>query len=124
MPGYVVKKLEDVAPVPCPCGAARRILTAEDGGGVSIHRVSIRGEAQKHFHKTHDEYYVILSGAGEMELDDQRVAVSPGDVIMIPAGTRHALRGAFDIINVVQPPFDPADEFSAETTTTTATTRG
>ncbi len=65
---------------------------------------------------------MILSGVGEMELDEERVAVSPGDVVMIPAGTRHALRGEFEIVNVVQPPFDPADEFPAETATGTGTT--
>lgn len=111
---FLVKHLADIAPVACPCGEARRIITGADTAQLSIHRVKIRGEAKKHYHKFLTEYYVILEGAGEIEMDDALVAVKPGDVVMIPPGTRHALRGAFEIINVVVPPFDPADEFLAE----------
>lgn len=109
-----VRKTAEVAPVPCPCGEARRIITARDKGPASIHRVVIRGEAKLHYHKVQTEYYVVLSGEGDIELDGERHAVEPGDVICIPPGTRHALRGHFEIINVVIPPFDASDEYLAE----------
>jgi len=112
--GYIIKRLEDAVSVPCPCGQARRILTAEDNELLSIHRVSIRTEGRKHYHTRLTEYYVILSGTGEIELDDDRVEVKPGDVVMIPPGTRHAARGDFEILNVVCPPFDPEDEHDVE----------
>ena len=111
---YVIKKLADVTPVACPCGDSWRILTGQDNDLVSIHRVRIRKEAQMHYHKRLTEYYVILSGTGEIELNDDRVAVAPGDVIMIPPMTRHVARGDFEIINIVCPPFDPEDEYVAE----------
>jgi mannose-6-phosphate isomerase-like protein (cupin superfamily) len=76
--------------------------------------VKISGEAKKHYHKTLTEYYVVLEGAGEIEMNDTLVAVESGDVLMIPPGTRHALRGKFEIINVVVPPFDPEDEYLVE----------
>ncbi len=107
---YLVRRPQDVAPVPCPCGEARRIITAEHNEHVSIHRVKICGEAKKHYHRRLTEYYVILEGTGEIELGDDKVPVEPGAVIMIPAGTAHALRGEFEIINIVSPPFDPEDE--------------
>lgn len=110
----VIRNAADVQPVACPCGEARRIITGEDGGAVSIHRVSISQEAKKHFHTRLTEYYVILSGEGEMELGDERVPVKPGDVVMIPPGVAHVARGNFEIINVVSPAFDPADEHLAE----------
>ena len=109
-----VRKAADVAPVACPCGQARRIVTADDNDRVSIHRVTIAGEAAKHYHEIAAEHYYILSGAGEIELDDETIAVQPGDLVYIPPGVRHALRGDFEIINVVAPPFDPADEYVVE----------
>ena len=89
-------------------------LTGEDGAQISIHRVQITRDAQKHYHKRLTEYYVVLSGEGEIELDDERVPVKPGDVIMIPPGTAHALRGEFEIINIVIPPFEADDEYGVE----------
>jgi mannose-6-phosphate isomerase-like protein (cupin superfamily) len=109
-----IRRLKDTPPVQCMCGEARRILTGGDNDLVSIHRVSIRGRASKHYHRDITEYYIVLEGEGEMELDDERVPVGPGDVIMIPPGTRHALRGHCEIINVVSPPFNGQDEIPAE----------
>jgi len=109
-----VRKLADAAPVPCPCGQSWRIITRTDNDRVSVHRVRINGEAKTHYHKTLSEYYVILDGEGEIELDGQLHAVAPGDVVYIPPLTRHALRGSFEIINVASPPFDPADEHLVE----------
>ena len=109
-----VRKAADVEPVACPCGQARRIITAADNDRLSLHHVRIEGEARKHYHEVASEYYYILSGAGEIELGEETLAVEPGDAVYIPPGVRHALRGSFEIINVVAPPFDPADEFVVE----------
>ncbi|HOZ45783.1 MAG TPA: cupin domain-containing protein [Candidatus Hydrogenedentes bacterium] len=111
---YVIKRLEDTPETACPCGISRRILTGEDNDLVSIHHVTIDQEARKHYHERLTEYYVILDGEGEIELNDDRVAVSPGDVVMIPPGTAHVARGRFEIINIVCPPFDSDDEFTVE----------
>lgn len=110
----MVRRIEDVSAIDCPCGAARRVFSREDGGPVGIHRVTISRDAQRHYHKKTTEYYIILEGAGEVELNDERVPVKPGDVVYIPPYTRHVARGEFEIINVVHPPFDPADEYIAE----------
>ena len=109
-----VRRASDVQPVPCPCGQATRIITGEDNDLVSVHRVRIDGEAQKHYHDRLTECYVVLTGMGEIELDDDTVAVEPGDVVYIPPKTQHALRGRFEIINVVAPPFDASDEHVVE----------
>lgn len=105
-----IKKLADVPPVSCPCGSASRIVTGQDDDRVSVHRVVISAEARKHFHSGLTEYYFILSGEGRIELDDTEHAVSPGDLVCIVPGTRHALRGEFEILNIVVPDFDPGDE--------------
>ncbi|MBN2309979.1 MAG: cupin domain-containing protein [Candidatus Hydrogenedentes bacterium] len=109
-----VRKAAEIEPVPCPCGQSRRIVTGRDNDRASIHRVSIDGRAQTHYHQRLTEYYIVLDGTGVVELDGEEVLVEPGDVIYIPPGTRHALHGRFEIINVVVPPFDAADEFVTE----------
>lgn len=111
---YIHKKLKNIQPVKCPCGSSRRILTSADNKLVSIHRVKISRLAKKHFHKRLTEFYVVIAGSGAIELDDARVKVSRGDVVMIPPLTRHAARGRMEIINVVCPPFDPKDEYLDE----------
>ena len=39
------------------------------------------------------------------------VAVGPGTVVLIPPGVRHRAVGRMTLLNVVMPPFDPADEW-------------
>ena len=46
-----------------------------------------------------------------VELDGERVAVGPGGAVLIPPGVRHRAVGRMTILNVVVPPFDPADEW-------------
>ena len=111
---FLIRNVDDVTPVPCPCGEARRIITGADTPDLSIHRVRIQGEAKAHYHKRLTEYYHSLSGEGEIEIDGVPHPVRPGDTVMIPPETRHALRGDFEILNIVSPPFDPGDEFLVE----------
>lgn len=108
-PRAVVRHFDDVAPAPCPCGETRRIGFG-DGAPASVHRVAVRCEARLHVHERLAETYVVLRGEGEIELSGERFAVRAGSVIHIPPGVPHALRGDFDILNFVVPPFDPADE--------------
>jgi quercetin dioxygenase-like cupin family protein len=46
---------------------------------------------QAHVHPDQDKLYVILAGAGEAEVGEERSAVSVGDVILAPAGVPHGL---------------------------------
>jgi hypothetical protein len=40
----------------------------------------------------------------------ERLAVGPGGAAPIPPGLRHRAAGRMPILDVVVPPFDPADE--------------
>lgn len=42
-----------------------------------------------HSHAGQEEVYVFVSGNGSMEIDDEKFAVSPGDVVLIPDGSFH-----------------------------------
>jgi mannose-6-phosphate isomerase-like protein (cupin superfamily) len=107
----VIKMPEDVAPVPCPCGMATRIIAKSDGSPVSFHRVAIRKDSEVHFHKKTTEIYHVVKGSGSIYLDGEILPITVGSTILIPPGVRHRAIGDLEIINVVHPPFDPADEF-------------
>ena len=45
----------------------------------------------RHWHKNSEEFYFILEGAGEMEINGEKRGVGPGDGILIPAGAWHQI---------------------------------
>jgi hypothetical protein len=45
-----------------------------------------------------------------VELDGERMVVVPAGAVLIPPRVRHRAVGRMTILNVVAPPFDPADE--------------
>jgi mannose-6-phosphate isomerase-like protein (cupin superfamily) len=49
------------------------------------------GRTERHYHEVAEELYFILEGAGEIELDEERRTVGPGDAILIPSGTWHTI---------------------------------
>jgi mannose-6-phosphate isomerase-like protein (cupin superfamily) len=108
---FLITQLDDVPAVPCPCGYARRGFATPDNATATIHLVDITTDARTHYHKKLTEIYLILEGAGFMELDGERVPVKPMTSIMIKPGCRHRLIGKFKIINIPIPAFDPDDEW-------------
>jgi mannose-6-phosphate isomerase-like protein (cupin superfamily) len=42
-------------------------------------------------HATHDQFFRIERGRGEIRIDGERTAVKAGDAIVVPAGMRHNL---------------------------------
>ena len=97
--------------VECPCGETRRAFVDDSDRVASLHLVEISANARTHYHKRLTEIYYILEGTGEMELDGERHAVSPGDAVLIKPGCRHRAIGKLKVLNVPIPAFDPADEW-------------
>lgn len=56
-----------------------------DGATVSIQV----GNVPKHLHPNTNEIQYILDGTGTIWLGDKEVTVKPGDLVIIPKGTRH-----------------------------------
>ncbi len=54
-------------------------------------RVPAGGATQRHYHRLSEEFYFILEGAGEMEIDGEPRRVAPGDAILIPPGAWHTI---------------------------------
>src|SRR2546422_4970606 len=111
MANYLISQLDEVPPVPCPCGQARRAFATPDNTTATMHLTDISAEARTHYHKKMTEIYLILEGEGYMELDGERVAVRAMMAIFIKPFCRHRAVGNMKIINVPVPAFDPADEY-------------
>ncbi|UCD51609.1 MAG: cupin domain-containing protein [Phycisphaerales bacterium] len=111
MANFEVAHFDEIEPVECPCGFAKRAFALPDNETATMHVVEIQEDAKVHYHKTHTEIYLILEGQGHMELDGQRVPVRPFSTILIKPGCRHRAVGKLRIVNVCIPPFDPADEW-------------
>jgi len=54
-------------------------------------QVPAGGATQRHYHKLSEEFYFILEGSGEMEIDGEKRTVGPGDAILIPPGAWHTI---------------------------------
>ncbi len=109
----VVADYSTLEPVRCPCGWARRAFANVPEAPASVHRVEVEVNALTHYHRAHTEFYYILECAAgaAVELDGEQVPVGAGHAVMIPPGVRHRAVGRMTILNVVVPPFDPADEW-------------
>lgn len=103
----------DIVPVPCPCGTARRAFAEVDDFPGTIHRTDIASDARVHYHKRLTEVYYILECGpdAQMELDGERVKVAEGMCILIRPLVRHRAIGKMQVLVVVYPKFDPADEW-------------
>jgi len=112
MPKPLVRHVDDVTPVACPCGQSRRIITRDQSPHVGLHVTHIVcGEA--HFHERTTEIYYVLSGHGTIELDGETHELTPGATVHIPPGVKHRGWGDFETVVVTCPAFDAADEFVA-----------
>ncbi len=68
----------------------RTLLPPEVGGSLGIYLLTIT-RANPHVHEAEDQVYIVQSGRGIVEIDDERQEVGPGFLIHIPKGRRHAL---------------------------------
>lgn len=108
---FAVAQLDEITPVPCPCGQARRAFKEPWNTLASVHLTDISVDSKLHYHKKMTEVYIVLEGEGYLEADGERIPLKPLTSIMIRPGCVHRAVGNLRIINVPMPPFDPADEF-------------
>jgi mannose-6-phosphate isomerase-like protein (cupin superfamily) len=111
MSNYLLAQLDEIKTQRCPCGFTRRAFVAPDNPIATLHLLDVQSDAQKHYHKTLTEIYLILEGNGQMELDDDLVPVKPMTAILIKPGCRHRAIGNLRVVIIPIPAFDPADEW-------------
>jgi mannose-6-phosphate isomerase-like protein (cupin superfamily) len=93
----IVQNLETQIPFTTKDGSQiRSILDATNAPvqnqSLAEARVPAGGATQRHYHKLSEEFYYILEGTGEMEVDGVACDVRPGDGILIPPGNWHTIR--------------------------------
>ena len=108
---FSVAQLDEITPVPCPCGQARRAFHEPGNDLATVHLTDISADSREHYHKKMTEIYIVLEGEGFLEADGERIPLKPMTSVMIRPGCKHRAVGNLRIINVPMPPFDPADEF-------------
>jgi mannose-6-phosphate isomerase-like protein (cupin superfamily) len=111
MANYMIAKFNEIDAITCPCGFSRRAFVALDNPTATMHIVDIQQDSKIHYHKKLTEVYFILEGSGRMELDGEKVPVTPLTAIFIKPGCRHRAIGKMRIVNVSIPAFDPNDEY-------------
>ncbi len=92
--------LDDVDPIELPHGSWSRMLVTSstaDGNASSLgYSVFTPGtELTPVKHETEEVAYVV-SGSGELRLDDEAIPFSAGDALHIPAGIWHAVANTGD----------------------------
>ncbi len=109
---YEIVDFDELSPVACPCGQARRAFGDVPDFPGTIHRTEITAEAKTHYHNRLTETYYILQCAADarMALDGEIIPVKPGMCILIRPGVRHRAIGRMTVLIVVFPKFDPDDE--------------
>lgn len=111
MTPFEIAKLDEIAPVKCPCGFARRAFLEGGDSVASIHHVDIQADARVHYHKKMTEVYLVLEGEGRIELDGASFPLKPMTTVLIHPLCRHRAVGKLRIINVAIPAFDENDEW-------------
>jgi quercetin dioxygenase-like cupin family protein len=98
--------LEDVDPIPLPGGSwSRMVLTDKtlDGNSSSLgYSVFTPGTVLAPVKHEAEEVAYVVSGSGELRLDDEAVPFRTGDALHIPAGVWHAVAntGTDDVVMV------------------------
>ncbi len=71
------------------------------------------GSTQRHYHRLSEEFYYLLEGSGEMEIDGETREVAAGDAILIPAGAWHRIHAttALRFLCSCAPPYAHEDTY-------------
>lgn len=76
-------------------------------------RVPAGGSTQRHYHRLAEEFYFILEGCGQIEIDGETRAVETGDAILIPPGAFHTITAgeALRFLCCCAPPYAHEDTY-------------
>jgi mannose-6-phosphate isomerase-like protein (cupin superfamily) len=88
----------------------REIATGEHSQVVAM-TIPVGGEIGEEVHEENDQLLVFVDGEGEAVLDGKTSMVTPNDLVLVPAGTRHNFINKGDsplrLVTVYAPPEHP-----------------
>jgi mannose-6-phosphate isomerase-like protein (cupin superfamily) len=67
----------------------RRVLWTGEHTQLVIMTIPPDGEIGEEVHEDNDQILTFVSGTGEAQVDGEKKAVNPGDLVVVPAGVRH-----------------------------------
>lgn len=110
---FEIVDFNQMSPVSCPCGLAKRAFAEVDDFPGTLHVTEIQQDARLHYHRKLTETYYVLESDKDarIQLDDQFIPVKPGMCVLIRPGVRHRAIGQMRVLIVVFPKFDPQDEW-------------
>lgn len=88
-----LRRLADQEEFRSVCGFRRDLVSGDEGQPIRMHQMRIE-DSTKHYHKRTWEYYVVTSGRGEIELDDEVREIQQGECVVVPPGVWHTSRPA------------------------------
>jgi mannose-6-phosphate isomerase-like protein (cupin superfamily) len=114
----IVQQLENQSPFTTKDGSTIRSILDRTNAPVekqSLAEASMtpRQSTDRHYHKLCEEFYFLLEGTAQMEIDGDTCVVGPGDAILIPAGARHQITAQTKLrfLCCCAPPYDHADVY-------------
>src|SRR5579871_480006 len=118
MTPFATKTLPTKPDVDAPDGSQVRVLLDVKGGSMAHFRLDAGQVAIAVQHRTVDELWYVLAGAGEIwrqqDGREEITPLTPGTNISIPLGTafqfRAASNSALEILGCTMPPWPGADE--------------
>lgn len=95
-----------------------KVMPIHTDRNTSVFVIFIKKQVRKHFHQYHTEVITVLEGKGEMFMSGEIFNVKPGDCIVIPQGTEHAIitrsKKPLKVLSVQAPEFEGEDRIYTE----------
>lgn len=89
----------------------RRVLSTGPHAQLVVMSIPAGGEIGEEVHDDVDQVISIVEGSGEAVLDDAPSRIGDGDLVLVPAGTKHNIRnvgtGDLKLYTVYAPPEHP-----------------
>ena len=113
-----VLRLADQKPFTTKDGSTIRSILDRTNAPVekqSLAEAQVPAATQRQYHRLAEEFYFILEGQGELEIDGESRTVGPGDAILIPAGAWHTItaRETLRFLCCCAPPYAHDDTYFA-----------
>ncbi len=85
-------------------------LSKEDNMGYSIVRTHLNGSHPFMKNTCSNRTYYLICGNATFYLEDEKINLSEGEMIVIPKDTKYAFQGKFDAILVDGPAFEAEND--------------